>query len=106
MLVSKEIGASKYLRVTTESGAVYTYEGGLCYIQPSVGRDYYFRVEILFAFDADELLKGHVNPRQFLENVPKELPAVGLRLYVSGGKDWRISTKIVKIQIRKDEEDD
>jgi hypothetical protein len=105
-MTPEEIGASNYFRITTESGAVYTYEGGLCYIQPSVGRDYYFRVEILFAFDEDELLKGHANTHQFLESVAKELPAVGLRLYVSGGKDWRISTKIAKIQIRKDEEDD
>jgi intergrase/recombinase len=89
---------SSYLKMTMESGSVYEYRHGIIVITPSDGLPKYsIKAWTFFAFDSEEL-GGVENLMDFLDKVEKKDPAVGLRLYVSGKEEWRISTKIIKLE--------
>ena len=87
-----------YMKMTMESGSVYTYEHGIVVIDPvEGGPKYAIKAWTFFAFESEEL-EGMEKLMDFLDKVERKDPAVGLRLYVSGKDDWRISTKIVKLE--------
>jgi hypothetical protein len=86
-----------YMKMTMESGSVYTYEHGIVVIDPVEGMRYAIKAWNFFAFEPSGL-EGIESLTDFLDKVEKKDPAVGLRLYVSGKDDWRISTKIVKLE--------
>ena len=79
-----------------ESGSVYTYEHGIVVINPVEGSRYAIKAWDFFAFEPSGL-EGIETLTDFLDRVERKDPAVGLRLYVSGKDDWRISTKIIKL---------
>jgi hypothetical protein len=86
-----------YMKMTMESGSVYTYEHGIVVIDPVEGMRYAIKAWTFFAFEPSGL-EGIESLTDFLDKVEKKDPAVGLRLYVSGKDDWRISTRIVKLE--------
>ena len=90
-----------YLKMTMESGSVYTYEHGIVVIDPVEAPKYAIKAWDFFAFESEEL-RGVENLVDLLDKVERKDPAVGLRLYVSGKDDWRISTKIIKIEKAND----
>jgi hypothetical protein len=90
-----------YMRMTMESGSVYTYEHGIVVIDPIEGSKYAIKAWTFFAFKSEEL-EGVEKLMDFLDKVERKDPAVGLRLYVSGKDDWRISTKIIKLEETED----
>jgi len=85
------------IKMTMESGSVYEYEHGIVVINPVEGIRYAIKAWTLFAFEPSGL-DGIESLTDFLDRVEKKDPAVGLRLYVSGKDDWRISTKIIKLE--------
>jgi hypothetical protein len=89
---------SSYLKMTMESGSVYEYKHGIVVITPSDGLPKYaIKAWQFFAFESEEL-EGVGSLMDFLDKVERKDPAVGLRLHVSGKDEWRISTKIVKLE--------
>jgi hypothetical protein len=87
-----------HMIMTMESGSVYTYEHGIVVVDPvEGGPKYAIKPWTFFAFESEEL-EGVENLMDFLDKVERKDPAVGLRLYVSGKDDWRISTKITKLE--------
>jgi hypothetical protein len=81
-----------------ESGSVYEYEHGIVVINPvEGGPKYAIKAWTFFAFESEEL-EGAGKLTDFLDKVERKDPAVGLRLYVSGKDEWRISTKIIKLE--------
>ncbi len=89
---------ASYMKMTMESGSVYTYEHGIVVIDPvEGGPKYAIKAWTLFAFDSNDL-ESLETIQDLLDKVDRKDPAVGLRLFVSGKDDWRISTKIVKLE--------
>ena len=81
-----------------ESGSVYEYKNGIVVITPSDGLPKHaIKAWQFFSFEPEEL-DGAEKLMDFLDNVERKDPALGLRLYVSGKDEWRISTKIVKLE--------
>ena len=92
---------ASHIKMTMESGSVYTYDNRIVVIDPVEGIKYAIKAWTLFAFEPSGL-EGMENFTDFLDKVERKDPAVGLRLYVSGKDDWRISTKIIKIEKNND----
>jgi hypothetical protein len=89
---------STYMRMTMESGSVYEYEHGIVVITPSEGGPKYaIKAWQFFAFDPEETFKwdGLI---KFMDTAERKDPAVGRRVLVYGKDNWRISTKIVKME--------
>jgi hypothetical protein len=89
----------KYIKMTMESGSVYTYEHGIVVINPVDGSRYAIKAWDLFAFDPEEIHNWE-NLSKFITEVERKDIAVGRRVFVSGKDDWRISTKIIKLEER------
>ena len=88
---------SLYLRMTMESGSVYTYEHGIVVIDPVESSRYAIKAWDLFAFESEEIHNWD-NLSKFITEVERKDIAVGRRLFVSGKDEWRISTIIKTIE--------
>lgn len=88
---------SSYLKMTMESGSVYEYEHGIVVISPVEGSRYAIKAWDFFAFDPEETAKWG-GLAKFMDTVERKEPAVGRRVLIYGKNDWRISTKIVKLE--------
>jgi hypothetical protein len=89
---------SAYLKMTMESGSVYTYEHGIVVIDPVEGSKYAIKAWEFFAFDPEEASKWDGLPK-FMDTVERKEPAVGRRVLVFGKDEWRISTRIKTIEV-------
>ena len=83
---------------TMESGTVYTLVDDHHFkIREKGGYTYAIKPWVWFAFDEkDPATKGGVSG--LLENAEQLAPSPGLRLFVYGREEWRISTKIKTIE--------
>ena len=92
-----ELNLKNYYKMTMESGAVYIYNDGIVKIEPSEDAPYTIKAWQFFAFEPEEISKwdGLI---KFMDTVERKDPAVGRRVLVYGKDDWRISTKIVKLE--------
>ena len=89
---------STYLKMTMESGSVYEYKHGIVVITPSDGLPKYaIKAWQFFAFEPEEAEKWD-GLSKFMDTVEKRDPAVGRRVLVYGKDEWRISTKIIKLE--------
>jgi|AntAceMinimDraft_17_1070374.scaffolds.fasta_scaffold18582_3 hypothetical protein len=86
-----------YLKMTMESGSVYTYEHGIVVIDPVEGSKYAIKAWDFFAFDPEELDKWD-GLAKFMDIAERKEPAVGRRVLVYGKDEWRISTKIIRLE--------
>jgi hypothetical protein len=87
-----------YMKMTMESGSVYEYERGIVVITPHNGMPKYaIKAWQFFAFEPEEVEKWD-GLLPFMDTVERKEPAVGLRVLVYGKDEWRISTKIVKLE--------
>ena len=86
-----------YYKMYMESGAVYTYNDGIVRIEPSDEPIYSIKAWQFFAFDPEEIEEWD-GLTKFMDTVKKKEPAVGRRVLVYGKDDWRISTRIVKLE--------
>jgi hypothetical protein len=87
-----------YMKMTMESGSVYEYEHGIVVITPHNGLPKYaIKAWQFFAFEPEEVEKwdGLI---AFMDTAERKEPAVGRRVLVYGKDEWRISTKIVKLE--------
>jgi len=84
-------------RMTMESGAVYTVKDDIVVIEPSHAPAYAIKAWQFFAFDPDEVEKWD-DLATFMATAERKEPAVGRRVLVYGKEEWRISTKIVKLE--------
>ena len=87
-----------YLKMTMESGSVYTYEHGIVVIHSAQGSKYAIKAWEFFAFDPEEYDKWD-GIFEFMDTVERKEPAVGRRVLVFGKDEWRLSTKIVSINV-------
>jgi hypothetical protein len=93
---------SPYIKMTMESGSVYTYEHGIVVINPSDGLPKYaIKAWQFFAFEPEEVEKWD-GLLVFMDTAERKEPALGRRVLVYGKDDWRISTKIIKIEKNND----
>ena len=88
---------ASYIRMTMESGSVYTYDHGIVVIDPVEGIKYAIKAWDFFAFEPEEVEKWQ-GLNKFMDTVERKEPAVGRRVLIYGKNDWRISTKIVKLE--------
>lgn len=86
-----------YYKMTMESGSVYTYNHGIVRIEPSDGGVYSVKAWTFFAFEPEEVEKWD-GLLVFMDTAERKEPAIGRRALVYGKDDWRISTKIVKLE--------
>ena len=86
-----------YLKMTMESGSVYTYEHGIVVIDPVKGSKYAIKAWYFFAFDPEELDKWD-GLAKFMDIAERKEPAVGRRVLVYGKDECRISTKIIRLE--------
>jgi len=86
-----------YLRLTMESGSVYTYEHGIVVIDPVKGSKYAIKAWYFFAFDPEEL-DNWDGFAKFIDTAERKEPEVGRRVLVYGKDEWRISTKIIRLE--------
>ena len=86
-----------YIRMTMESGSVYTYDNGVVVINPVEGFGYAIKAWDFFAFEPEDIEKWE-GLNKFMDTVERKDPSVGRRVLVYGKDDWRISTRIVKIE--------
>lgn len=83
--------------MTMESGATYTYKDGIVKIEPSGGGVYAVKAWTFFAFEPEEIEEWN-GLLVFMDTAERKEPAVGRRVLIYGKDDWRISTKIVKLE--------
>ena len=87
-----------YIKMTMESGSVYEYKHGIVVITPSDGLPKYaIKAWQFFAFEPEEVEKLD-GLAKFIDTVERKDPAVGRRVLVYGKDEWRISTKIIKLE--------
>jgi hypothetical protein len=81
-----------------ESGTTYTLvDDHFFKITEEGGYTYAIKPWVWFAFDEkDPAIKGGIS--ELLESGEQLAPAPGLRLFVYGREEWRISTKIKTIE--------
>jgi len=85
-----------YLRMTMESGSVYTYEHGIVVIDPVEGSKYAIKAWQCFAFDEND--PAAISIPELIDKAVRLDPAPGLRFFVYGKDEWRISTRIKEIE--------
>jgi hypothetical protein len=88
---------SPYIKMTMESGSVYTYEHGIVVVDHYEGSRFAIRAWDFFAFEPEELENWN-DLSKFVSEVERKKPDVGRRVFVSGKDEWRISTKIKEIE--------
>lgn len=80
------------MRITTESGAVYVLDSGICYKTGHDGEEYSpFKAWFIKALDDDTFTWDQ------LRDLPNTGPVIGKRMYISGKEDWWVSTKVISI---------
>lgn len=81
------------MKVTTETGSVYSIEHNLCTKVDKNGlRVDQFKVWIM------KPVPDYVTTWEEIRELPEGEPVVGQRLYLSGREGWWISTRIVKVE--------
>ena len=96
--IRKTLGNERSFKAVTRSGTTYTcIEGHFFKIKEKGGHEYAIKPWVWFAFDEKDPAVADGMPG-ILDNAEKLLPAKGLRLMVYGKDDWRISTRIVKLE--------
>lgn len=93
---------SKQTEFTMESGTVYTLIDDHHFRIKSGDTGYEWAIKPWqwFAFDPEEIEKWDGGLAKFMDTVERKEPAVGRRILVFGKDEWRISTKIIKLEER------
>ena len=84
------------MKITTESGAVYLIERGVCYKTSHEGYEQApFKVWVMKPLPEDI---ESINTWDDIRDLPEGAPVVDRRLYIAGRDIWWISTPVVRIE--------